>query len=131
MSGSRVADEAYRRGAAAAGDHQSDSLLNSGLIATAFLTPGNVGVVCRTLAGLQALDALDSNEPLALGEADEANALGVASQHGNFVHRRAHECARGADEHDFAAGHDLQGCNCRAVAIGCLQGDHALPATTM
>src|SRR5580692_10550120 len=42
--------------------------------------------------GLQAFDALDAGESLALGQPDQAHALGIASQHRNLIHRRSHQC---------------------------------------
>src|SRR5256886_15621694 len=81
------------------------------------------------LAGIQALDALDADQPLSLLEPDEPYPLGVASLHGDLIHRGAHQRTAGADEHDLLPRHHLQRRHRDAIAVRCLQRDHALPAT--
>src|SRR5215472_19105171 len=80
---------------------------------------------------IEALDALDTDQALALTETDEPHALGVTALHRDAIHRGAHQCAGGADEHDLLSGHDLQRRHREAVAIGGLQRDHALTAAAV
>src|SRR3954466_8075789 len=56
----------------------------------------------------QALDALDTGQPLALIQPDEAHALCIAADDGNLADRGAHQRAGGADEHELLIGIDLQ-----------------------
>src|SRR5215469_10207722 len=56
----------------------------------------------------EALDALDADQPLAtLADPDQAHSLGVTSLDGDLVHRGAHQCAGGADQHDLLARQHL------------------------
>src|SRR6185312_3223283 len=83
------------------------------------------------LAVLQALDALDADQAFPFREADEAYPLRVAPEDGDLIHRRAHQRAGGADQHDLLPGHDLERRDGRAVAIGGLQRDDTLAAPAM
>src|ERR1700730_4196544 len=69
------------------------------------------------LAGIQTLDALDADQPLPFPEPDEPYALGVASLHGDLIHRGTHQRAGGADEHDLLPRHDLQRRDRDAVTV--------------
>src|SRR5215469_14755942 len=68
------------------------------------------------LLSVEALDALDADQPLAFPEADEAHALGVAALHRDPIDGGAHQGAGGADQHDLLSRHDLQRRHGEAVA---------------
>src|SRR6478672_5084622 len=76
-------------------------------------------------------DALQARELLALGEVDERHALRRAAHLPDLVHARADQHAARGDEHDLIVrrrerrGHHL------AVALGGLDGDHALRAASV
>src|SRR5215469_4866968 len=70
------------------------------------------------LLSVEALDALDSDQPLAFPEADEAHALGVAALDRDPIDSGADQRAGGADEHDLLSRHDLQRRHREAVEIG-------------
>src|SRR5258708_20765729 len=92
--------------------------------------PGLRAVLGHVLpfARLEALDALDADQPLALIEADQAHALRVTALYGDLIHRGAHQRAGGADEHDLLPRHHLQGRHGVAVAAPGLQREAALAA---
>ena len=79
----------------------------------------------------QAFDALETGELIALFQPDQAHTLGVASHHGNILHRRAHQHAVLAHQHDLIVQAHLQRAHHDSVAVGNLQGDHALAAAAM
>ena len=97
------------------------------------MAPGSASAAGRAVlfARVQALDALDADQALALPETDQAHALGVAPLHRDLVHRGAHQRAARADQHDFLARHDLQRRHGVTVAIRGLQRDHALAAAAV
>src|SRR6185312_4899630 len=99
------------------------------------LTGGGLVALCRAaLLGavvLQALDALDADQALAFGQADEPDALRIAAELRDTVHRRAHQGAGRADQHDLLAGQHLQRRDGRAIAVRGLHGDDALAAPAM
>src|SRR5580658_1970443 len=84
-----------------------------------------------TLGALEALDALDADQALAVPEANEAHALGVTSEHGDLVHRGTHQRAGGADQHDLLPRQHLQRRHRVAVAAPGLQRDHPLAAAAV
>src|SRR6185437_7579203 len=77
---------------------------------------------------LQALDPLDADQALAVGETDEPYALGVAAEHRDLIHRGAHQRPGRADEHDLLARQHLQRRHCGAVTVRRLHRDDALAA---
>src|SRR5688572_4645166 len=79
----------------------------------------------------QALDALDSGQPLAFTQPDEAYALRVAPNDRDFGHRRAHQSAGRTNHHELMLGIDLQCRHHLAVALGGLQRNDALAAATV
>src|ERR1700730_17183569 len=93
-------------GPAAKLNTRTSTLSVSGRLACAGLrTPLRERVL---LAGIPNLHALDADQPLPFPEPDEPYALGVASLHGDLIHRGAHQRAGRADEHDLLPGHHLQ-----------------------
>src|SRR5690349_2847665 len=90
------------------------------------------GIRARTRAVHdQALDALDTGQPLALVQPDEAYALRIAAHDGDLRHRGAHQRAGRTDEHELMLGIHLQRRDHLAVALGSLQRDDALAAAAM
>src|SRR5215469_15387405 len=83
------------------------------------------------LPSVEALDALDADQPLAFPEADEAHALSVTALNRDPIDGGPHQRAGRADEHDLLSGHDLQRRHREAVAIGSLQRDHTLTAAAV
>ena len=79
----------------------------------------------------QAVDALQPGELIALFQPDQAHALGIAPDHRNVLHRRAHQHAVLAHEHDLIVHAHLQRADHEAVAVGDLQRDDALAAAAM
>src|SRR6185437_378407 len=80
---------------------------------------------------VEALDALDTGQPLAVAEPDEAHALGITPDDGHLVDRRAHERAARADEHELLSRRDLERRDHGAVALARLLRDDTLAAATM
>src|SRR5687767_15680221 len=76
-------------------------------------------------------DALEAGELLAGIERDERHALRGAALLADLRHRRADEHAAGGDEHHFLVAVDQHRADHGAVALGGLDGDHALPAAAM
>src|SRR3954464_6496647 len=77
------------------------------------------------------LDALETGELLAFPERDQGHALGGAAHLADLRHRRADQHAARGDEHHLVVVVDQHRANDRAVALGGLDGDDALPATTV
>src|SRR4030095_6191795 len=79
----------------------------------------------------QALDALDTGQPLALVQPDEAYAPRIAPHEGDLRHRGAHQRASRTDEHELMLGIHLQRRDHLAIALGSLQRDDALAAAAV
>src|SRR5689334_4200488 len=79
----------------------------------------------------EAFDAFDARQPLPLTQADEANALRITSNDGDFADGRTHQRARGTDQHELVVGIDLQRRHHLAVAVSSLQRDDALATAAM
>src|ERR1700679_589627 len=78
--------------------------------------------------GRQTVDALESGELIAVLEPDQTHPLSVAAHDGDVLHRRAHQNAVLAHEHDFVVGADLKRAYHAPIAVGDLQCNHALAA---
>ena len=50
---------------------------------------------------LDGFDPGQADQPVAVADANQANALCIAPYHGNVTHRRPHERAVRSDKHDF------------------------------
>src|SRR5689334_2594534 len=73
-------------------------------------------------------DALQARELLALAQVDERDTLRGAAHLADLVHARADQHAAGGDQHDLVLrGHERRGHD-PAVALGGLDGNHALGA---
>src|SRR5581483_7047587 len=89
---------------------------------------GLAGAAVFDRLALHALDPLDADEALTLGETDEPVFLCVSGEHRDLIHRGAYQRPGRADEHDLLAGQHLQRRHCGAVAVRRLHRDDALAA---
>src|ERR1700736_4870160 len=74
----------------------------------------------------QSVNALEPGELIALFEPNQANPLSIAPDHGNILHRRAHQNAVLTHEHDLIVQAHLQSTHHVSVAVGDLQCNHPL-----
>src|SRR5258706_10699141 len=104
----------------------SGSIAGPGLKLNTRFMAGVRTVFGRILFARHGLDARDADEAIVLVEANQPDALGVASHRGNVRERRAHERAGRRYQHQLVFGRDLQRAHDAAVALRRLNTDDAL-----
>src|SRR5689334_9358328 len=87
-----------------------------------------VSAVAVAVLELALLDALEARELLAFAQRDERDALRRAALLADLRDARADQHAAGGDEHHLVVVVDEHRADERAVALGSLDGDHALAA---
>src|SRR5690606_8454851 len=76
-------------------------------------------------------NALDTRQTVAIVHTDQRDALRGAAHFADFRHPRAHQHTAIGDPHDLIGRHHQHGAHNLAVALGGLDGDHALGAAAM
>ena len=92
-----------------------------------------VSVPYSGVAGLVAhrLDTGNTDEPIAVVQANQPHTLGIAAHRRNVGDRRANHGARRSDEHQLVLRRDLQRADEAAIALRCLNADDALAAAAL
>src|SRR5690606_30017792 len=80
---------------------------------------------------VQRLDTLDADEPIAVVETNQPNALRVPAEHGDLRRGRAHQRSGGRNKHDLVVERDLQRRDALAVALRRADRDYTLSAAAL